>query len=496
MLKKESKKVRVRYAPSPTGLFHVGGARTALFNYLFAKKHYGNFIVRIENTDTKRNIKAGVNSQLDNLKWLKIFPDESPINPGEYGPYIQSEKLKKYQELAFSLLKQNKAYRCFCSLEELKQERKNLLAQKKVAKYSRCCLNLQQDEIEKKLNQKIPFSIRIKIPDNKCYVWHDIVRGTININSNSLSDIIILKSNQIPTYNFAVVIDDYDMKISHVIRGEEHISNTPYQLAIAEALGLEMDIEYAHLSVITDVYGKKLSKRNMHIKQFIEDYKNMGFTPEAIVNFLYLLGLPSLKDNKEIFSLQEAISNFDINKVSKSAAQFDFEKMKWIGLENFKLMSDCAFVSFVKLFITIDLGDLKDKVNEIVLLFKNRIHFAKEINNLIEENFFATKGFDYFYQKYSFFQKKEIYHLLLEWGLKIKEIVWDLTNIKWLLNIEKIKKQFPTLKSKEIFMSLRICFTHMEKGPELYNIIYLLGQKNILKNTKNFIEYMKNCEPK
>ena len=298
----ENKIIRTRYAPSPTGLFHIGGARTALFNYLFAKKNNGDFVVRIEDTDLERNVEGGIESQLMNLKWLKIFPDESILNPGNYGPYVQSEKFSVYKNLAEKLLEEQKAYRCFCSPEKLEKEREKAAKEGRTPKYNRHCLSLSEKEINEKLSKGNEYSIRLKIEDDRDYIWNDLIRGTVTVPSSALTDPIILKSNKIASYNFAVVIDDSDMKISHVIRGEEHLSNTPYQIAISEALGINKNIIYGHLSVIVDETGKKLSKRNMELKQFIEDYKNMGFTPESINNFMYLLGMAAT-DNKEVFNL-------------------------------------------------------------------------------------------------------------------------------------------------------------------------------------------------
>lgn len=477
--------IRTRYAPSPTGLFHIGGARTALFNYLFAKKNNGDFIVRIEDTDIERNVENGIDSQLLNLKWLKIFPDESPLNPGNYGPYIQSERLQIYKEKAYMLLKEKKAYRCFCTSESLEKNRKKSLKEGSTPKYNRACLKLSEEEIEEKIKNKIPFSIRFKTVDSINIEWNDLIRGKMSIPTSALTDPVILKSNGIPTYNFAVVIDDDDMLISHVIRGEEHLSNTPYQIGISEALKINKDIIYGHLSVITDESGKKLSKRNMELKQFIEDYKNMGFSPEAIVNFMYLLGL-SADNNKEIFSLAEAIKNFDINKVSKSSTTFDFKKMEWISSEHFKRMSDTAFVSFSKSFVTLDLGFLKSKENEIILLFKSQISYAKQLNELIEETFFKPEKFSQILKKHPFLSDQKTKDFIKLFSKKINELSnWNIDEI--LSVIDYVKTQ--TMKSgKELFMPIRVFSTHKSHGPELAKIIYILGKNKVIENIKNFLD--------
>ena len=210
-------KVRTRYAPSPTGYFHIGGARTALFNYLYAKHMGGEFIVRIEDTDIERNVEGGIESQLNNLKWLHLNPDESILNPGQYGPYIQSQKLEHYKKLAYKLLEEGKAYRCFCDEKDLEEQREIALKNHQTPKYSRKCLHLSEEEIQQKLAAKIPYVIRLKMKDNVNIEWDDLVRGHMCVPTSALTDPVILKSNNYPMYNFAVVIDDYDMKITHVL---------------------------------------------------------------------------------------------------------------------------------------------------------------------------------------------------------------------------------------------------------------------------------------
>lgn len=490
---KTNKIVRARYAPSPTGLFHIGGARTALFNYLFAKKNNGDFIVRIEDTDIERNVEGGDDSQLNNLKWLKIFPDESLLNPGEYGPYKQSEKLNRYKNLAYKLLEEKKAYRCFCTSEKLEKDREEALKNNSTPKYNKTCLKLTEQEIEEKLKNNIPFSIRLEIKEDDVFIWNDLVRETISVPACALTDPIILKSNGYPMYNFCVVVDDYDMKITHVIRGEEHISNTPYQLAIKKALNFQNNILFGHLSVIVDDSGKKLSKRNLDLKQFIEDYKNMGFMPEVICNFMYLLGLPA-PNNKEIFTLNDAIKNFDLSKVSKSATTFDFKKMEWISSEHFKLMTNTSFIAFVSSFITIDLNDLEPKKNDIFLLFKNQISYAKQLNELIFDTFF--KEIDFKKLKKESEILKNISPTTLKFINAFEKEINELTefndeNIKFIIN--KLKDEF-NLSGKNLYMPIRLFSTHREHGPELIKMILILGKNKVVSNIKQLKTFLKNTK--
>lgn len=477
-------KIRARYAPSPTGFFHIGGARTALFNYLFAKHFNGTFIVRIEDTDTARNVEGGIESQLANLKWMGIFPDESILNPGNFGPYKQTDKLKRYQELANELVKRGLAYYCFCNEEELEKNRQIALANHLPPKYNRKCLHLTHEEIETNLKKNIPYVIRLKMKDNVNIEWDDLIRGHMSVPTSALTDCVILKSNGIPMYNFAVVVDDYDMQITHVLRGEEHISNTPYQIAIKETLGFDKQpISYGHLSIITDETGKKLSKRNKELKQFIEDYRNLGVLPSALVNFLALLGW-SPKSNQEIMSLDELVNQFDLANVSKAPACFDFKKLLWISSQHIKNMNEQDYLNFVRNYLTINLNDFVDrKFHDLILLtFKNQINYASEINQLIKETF--SGSFDQL-------DENTKNYLTSETSLKIltsleNELILvgelNLDNVAVIVN--KIKTQ-TNVKGKDLFMPLRLISSYQQHGPEINKILVLFGKDKILKNIRS-----------
>lgn len=475
-------KVRTRYAPSPTGYFHIGGARTALFNYLFAKHYDGEFIVRIEDTDTERNVENGAESQLENISWMQFEPDESLLKPGRYGPYLQTQKLKRYEELANKLLLEKKAYRCFCSKHELEEQRKIAEANHQTPKYNRRCLYLSDLEIQDKINKGYEYVIRLKIDDKRDYEWNDLIRGKISINGDALTDPVILKSNKIAMYNFAVVIDDYDMDISHVLRGEEHISNTPYQIAIKEALGFNnKDIKYGHLSIIVNDQGKKLSKRDTTLKQFISDYREMGYLPQAIDNFLCLLGwTPS--DNKELMNLNEMIAKFDLNDVSKSPAKFDVDKMNWVSNNHFKLMDIDEYYKFVKPFVKSKNIIYKKHEKDVLLLLKPQISYAMQIDDLIED-LFGVKS------KIDSETKKEVIELI-DYIKLIKPLLIKYLKSKNLKSEQEAKdlinyiKTETALKGKELFMSIRILCTGQMHGPELAKTLFLLGNDNILKNVE------------
>lgn len=481
-------KKRVRYAPSPTGFFHVGGARTALFNYLYAKHEGGDFILRIEDTDQERNVEGGIESQINNLEWMGIKIDESLKNPGKYGPYVQTQKLKRYQELAYKLLDEGKAYRCFCTKEELDANRSQAMSGGQTPKYNRHCLYLTKEEIQAKLDAKVPFTIRLKIKDNTQISWNDMIRGKVSVPTSALTDPVILKSNGIPMYNFGVVVDDYDMKITHVLRGEEHISNTPYQIAIKEALGFDnQPIEYGHLSVIINKDGKKLSKRDKTLKQFIQDYQDMGFYPHAIVNFLALLGWAPT-NNKEIMSMDELIQNFDVNHVSKAPTFFDYNKMLWVGNKYFVSMPDAEYLKFVDKYVTIDFKEYANRKNDILLLFKKQVSYATALNDLIKETFLVERE-----QTIEF--KKTLANPVWQKTLYAFHDVMSKTqeNISFdeAKDIINKSKDLSGNKGQDLFMPIRLAITGLEHGPELNKIMSILGKATIIKRLKGVLVYGK-----
>ncbi len=472
-------KIRTRYAPSPTGYFHIGGARTAIYNYLFAKHMGGDFIVRIEDTDVERNVENGIESQLNNIAWLNFQPDESILNPGKYGPYIQSQKFDRYKELAHKLLDEGKAYYCFCSKEQLDHDREVAEANHQTPKYNRRCLHLSKEEIAEKLKTTTPV-IRLKIDENKTYEWDDIVRGKISIPGDALTDPVILKSNGIGMYNFCVVVDDYDMDITHILRGEEHISNTPYQIAIKEALGFDSKpINYGHLSIIINESGKKLSKRDTHLKQFVEDFKVMGYLPVAVCNFLVLLGWVP-KDNKEIRSVEEIIQAFDYKSLTKAPAKYDLKKLEWVGNQHMKLLSDEDYLNFVKPFVT-SKNDIYLKHQDMVLLlFKNQLSYAQQLDGLIAD-LFADADINALKPLLEEFKEplKTIAPIIEK---KINNISdWNEENLKNMVN--EIKEE-TKLSGKNLFMPIRMLATNKEHGPELAKTIFLFGKEKVNEKIK------------
>lgn len=344
--------IRTRFAPSPTGFMHVGNLRTALYEYLVAKHAGGTFILRIEDTDRERYVEGAEQVIYDTLAIAGLGHDEGPDIGGDYGPYVQSERLNMYKPYAEQLIKDGKAYRCFCTKERLESLREN--AADGVTGYDRHCRNLSEEEIEANLKAGIPYVIRQKMPLDGETSYHDFVYGDITFPNKDLDDQILIKTDGFPTYNFANVIDDHTMGITHVVRGSEYLSSTPKYNLLYEAFGWEIPT-YIHLPLImgksVDEEGKevisKLSKR--HGSTGFLDLINEGYLPEAIINYIALLGWAP-KDTREIFSLEDLVKEFDVSGISKSPSVFDYDKLAWVNAEHIKLMDEETFLAHAKPF--------------------------------------------------------------------------------------------------------------------------------------------------
>ena len=373
-------KVRTRFAPSPTGRMHVGNLRTALYAYLIAKHEGGDFLLRIEDTDQERLVEGAVDIIYRTLKATGLKHDEGPDKDGGVGPYVQSDRVKSgiYMEYAKKLIEKGEAYYCFCDkerLESLKQE----VAGKEIMIYDKHCLHLSKEEVEEKLKAGVPYVIRQNNPQTGTTTFHDEIYGDITVDNSELDDMILIKSDGYPTYNFANVVDDHLMGITHVVRGNEYLSSSPKYNRLYEAFGWEVPV-YVHCPLITDETHKKLSKRCGHSSY--EDLIEQGFLTEAVVNFVALLGW-SPEDNQEIMSLEELVEKFDYRHMSKSPAVFDYGKLKWMNGEYIKKMDFDAFyeraLPIIKEVITKDY-DLK----KIAAMVKTRIEIFPDIKELID----------------------------------------------------------------------------------------------------------------
>jgi glutamyl-tRNA synthetase len=375
-------KIRTRFAPSPTGRMHVGNLRTALYAYLIAKHEGGDFILRIEDTDQERYVEGAVDIIYRTLEKTGLLHDEGPDKDGGAGPYVQSERQKSgiYLEYAKKLIDKGEAYYCFCDKERLASLKTQIVEGKEITVYDKHCLSLSKEEVEEKLKAGIPYVIRQNNPTEGTTTFHDEIYGNISIDNSELDDMILIKSDGYPTYNFANVVDDHLMGITHVVRGNEYLSSSPKYNRLYDAFGWEVPV-YIHCPLITDEEHHKLSKRCGHSSY--EDLIEQGFLTEAVVNFVSLLGWSPSESNKEIFSLAELVDAFDYHHMSKSPAVFDYTKLKWMNGEYIKAMNDQDFYEraeqYLKQAVTKDLD-----LHKIAAMVKTRIETFPDIPELVD----------------------------------------------------------------------------------------------------------------
>ncbi|HYK74956.1 MAG TPA: glutamate--tRNA ligase [Pseudoneobacillus sp.] len=480
-----SNEIRVRYAPSPTGHLHIGNARTALFNYLYARNKGGKFIIRIEDTDKKRNIEGGEESQLKYLKWLGMDWDESVDVGGEYGPYRQSERNDIYETYYNQLLNEGKAYKCYCTEEELEAEREAQIAKGENPQYSGKCRHLTaEQQTAHETEGRLP-SIRLKVPANQVYSFDDIVKGNVSFESEGIGDWVMVKKDGIPTYNFAVAIDDYLMKISHVLRGDDHISNTPKQLMVYEALGWEAP-QFGHMTLIVNESRRKLSKRDESIIQFIEQYEELGYLPEALFNFIGLLGW-SPSGEEEIFTKEQFIEIFDASRLSKSPALFDNQKLTWMNNQYVKQL-DLEKLVEISLPHLIKSGRLPSELSEeqkvwarqLIALFQEKMSYGAEIVPLTE--LFFQDEVNYEEDAKEVLTGEQVPEVLKAFAQEVEGLTdFNAEEIKAAM---KVVQKATGQKGKNLFMPIRVATTGQTHGPDLPEAISLLGKEKILNRLK------------
>ncbi|AND78591.1 glutamate--tRNA ligase [Streptococcus pantholopis] len=484
-----AQKIRVRYAPSPTGLLHIGNARTALFNYLYARHYGGDFIIRIEDTDRKRHVEDGERSQLENLRWLGIDWDESPAEPGAYGPYRQSERLEIYQGYIKELLAKGLAYESYVTEEELAAERERQEAAGETPRYVNEYLGMSDEEkaayiAERKAAGILP-TVRLAVNETGVYKWNDMVKGEIEFTGANIGgDWVIQKKDGYPTYNFAVVVDDHLMEISHVIRGDDHIANTPKQLMVYEALGWQAP-NFGHMTLIINAEtGKKLSKRDTNTLQFIEDYRKKGYLPEAIFNFIALLGWNPGGEN-EIFSRQELIDLFDEKRLSKSPAAFDQKKLDWLSNEYLKNADFDRVFGLCRPFLE-SAGRLTDKAEKLVALYQPQLKSADEILPLTD--LFFTDFPELTDTEREFMSGETVPTVLKAFKSKLEAMSdEDFTTENIFPQIKAVQKE-TGIKGKNLFMPIRIAVSGEMHGPELPDTIFLLGRDKAINHIEKMLE--------
>lgn len=478
-------KVRVRYAPSPTGHLHIGGARTALFNYLFAKHYDGDFIFRLEDTDIERNIEGGEKSQYDNLVWLGVIPDESPSNPNpKYGPYRQMERLDIYKKYTDILLEKGLAYKCFCTPEELETEHERQTAAGIAPMYNRKCRDLTTEEIKEKEEAGMPYTIRVKVPAGKSYVFKDMIRGEVSFASEDIGDWVLVKANGIPTYNYAVVIDDHTMDITHVFRGEEHLSNTPKQLMIYEMLGWQAPT-YGHMTLIVNEQRKKLSKRDETIMQFVSQYKDEGYLAPAMFNFMALLGW-SPEGEQEIFTKEQLITEFDEKRLSKSPSMFDKDKLTWV---NNRYIKELPLEEVVELCLpylekAYDMSSVsKQWIEDLISVYHEQLSYGAEIVDLVK--MFFSKDVVLDDEAKEFMSDENIPNTLQVFKEKL-EALQTLTKEEVQASIKATQKEAGA-KGKMLFMPIRIATTGSMHGPDLASSIVLVGKDKAIQRLNKWL---------
>ncbi len=478
--------IRVRFAPSPTGFLHIGNARTALFNWLYAKAIKGKLILRIEDTDQERSTKEAVDMAIKSLKWLGIDWDEGPEVGGDYGPYFQSERLDIYKKYTEKLMEEGKAYYCFCTSEELEKKSNMQRTLNQPIIYDGKCKDIPLEEAKRRVANGEPAKIRFRVPKNQIVTFDDFVRGIVKTNSDEIGDIIIVRENGFPTYNYAVVIDDMLMKISHVIRGEDHISNTPKQILIYEALGAEVP-RFAHTSSILGNDRKKLSKR--HGAATLMEYKDEGYLPQAMRNFLALLGWTH-PEAMETMVDDDMIKAFKLDRFSKSPAIFDTAKLRHLNAWHIKNMN---LDEITELFIPylVNGGFLKENYTE------EEHAWAKKLVSVIRHNcvvlsdivkyvpVFFENDFDLTDEMKEMVNKEES-KKLLQFIKNDIENTDEITDEYMKALIKKAQKE-TGLKGPNLYHPIRYVLTGSSAGSELSHICELLGKKNVLYRLSKYI---------
>lgn len=476
---------RVRFAPSPTGYLHVGGLRTALYNYLFAKRNNGDFILRIEDTDRNRFVEGAVENLVGALKWAGLNFDEGPGTGGNFGPYMQSERLDIYKEYSEELIRKGKAYYCFCTperLQVLREEQEKLKLPQ--AKYDKHCLHLSKNEIEKNLAAGIPKVIRLNVEPGTIIKFDDIIREHVEFDSNNVDDQVLIKSDAYPTYHLANVVDDHLMKITHVIRGEEWLSSTPKHVMLYDAFGWERPV-FAHLPLLLNPDRSKLSKRQGDVA--VEDYREKGYLKEALINFVALLGW-NAGDDKEFYYINELIESFSLERVNKAGAVFDLQKLNWLNAEHLRKKTNNELLYFLK--DEIKKSKFKDNSYSddylllIIEAMKERVSFVSEfIDNC-----------NYFYESPSEYDQKSVEkNWKPETPDHLKRLNTEFANLSdtgkenYEHALARVAEELNVSKGKLIH-PLRLAVSGQSTGPGMFDLLFILGKDEVVKRITTALE--------
>ncbi len=483
---------RVRFAPSPTGHLHIGGARTALFNYLFARHTGGVFVLRVEDTDRERSTGEAVRHIIDGMRWLGLDWDEGPEIGGDHGPYFQTERLDIYKKYADKLLASGKAYWCFCTPEELAAKREAAQKAGQPPKYDRTCRDMTTEEASRRSQAGATCVVRFAMPATGEIVIKDLIKGEVRFQAGLLDDFVLMKSDGMPTYNFAAVVDDFSMEITHIIRGDDHISNTPRQILLYEALSFGMPPEFAHMSMTLGPDGARLSKR--HGATAVIDYKAQGYLPDALVNYIAFLGW-SPGTTQEIFTRDELIKEFTLERVGKSANIFDYEKLNWMNGEYIRKMPLDTLLPMVTPYL-MERGYVSDNesdkesayVKDVVSLEQDRLKVLTEIADMT--SFFFKDDFPYdaaAWQK--IMTQDHVPSYLDNLGMNLKTIEpWAAEAIEAMM---RKMAEARGLKTAQAFHPLRVSVSGRMQGPSLFHMVEVLGRDRVIARINKALDKLK-----
>lgn len=466
--------VRLRIAPSPTGDPHVGTAYMSLFDRAFAHRHGGKFILRIEDTDQTRYNESSVNEIIESLRWLNLLPDEGPSIGGEYGPYIQTQRRELYIEHADKLVESGAAYRCFCTRERLAEMRSEQAARKEPPRYDRRCLRLSADEIERNLTEGLPYTVRMRVPDEGATTFNDLIRGEISFENRVLDDTILLKSDGLPVYHLAVVVDDHFMKISHVTRAEEWISSTPIHILLYRAFGWEPP-KFAHFPLLRNADRSKISKRKNNTS--LKWYKEQGFLPEAMINFLALMGW-SMPDGSETFTYEDVEREFTFERVTTSGPIFDLVKLTAINGKHIRALSDEEL--YTRLLPYLPEGLDEKRVRLVVPVIKDRLTRLGEFTELTAFLFGPPPE----YTAEMLVPKKGTPEIAGDALTELRSVMSGLPepwrHEEWESRMRAVAEKLG-LKAGDVFMMLRVATTGSNVSPPLFECLEILGKEESLK---------------
>ncbi len=479
-----NEKIRVRFAPSPTGYLHIGGLRTALYNYLLAKHNNGKFILRIEDTDRNRFVEGAIENLIHTLKWVGLEYDEGPDKPGEFGPYQQSERLSIYSENIDKLLSERKAYYCFCTQERLKEVRDKFQKMNMQPMYDKHCLQLSDNEVKDQISKDIPHVVRLNVEPEKRIILNDVIRGEVIFNSSIVDDQILIKSDGYPTYHLANVIDDHLMKITHVIRGEEWLPSTPKHILLYEYFGWEKPV-FAHLPLLLNPDKSKLSKRQGDVS--VEDYRNKGYLKEALINFVALLGW-NFADDKEFYQMDELIEKFSLDGVNKAGAVFNLEKLNWLNAEHLRKKSLPELISLLREELKQTKYGSEEYSDEflglVIEAMKERVSFIKEI---------PEKGVYFFEEPQEYDESVVKKRWKPDSVGHLKKLVEEFSKLsnpskEDFENALRLTAENLGIGTGKLIHPVRLAVSGVGGGPGVFDILYIIGKEKTINRLNRAIE--------